>query len=79
MALAPGPSQGIDKPMFDLRNHYGQLSINGGENLRSQMIKVSGGTSTFFSTMRIKNGRYKVRRSAGERRRAIEKQLLTLQ
>ena len=53
-------NHGTDKEMFLLRNYYGQLTINSGENLRSEMIKVTGGTSTAFPTVRIKNAKFKV-------------------
>jgi hypothetical protein len=58
--LRASHNHGTDKEMFLLKNHYGQLTINSGENLRAGLIEVTGGTSTLLSTVRIKNAKFKV-------------------
>jgi hypothetical protein len=48
----------VGAPLIDLHNSYGQATINGGEFLMEGIVKTTGGISTNFPTVRIRNGKF---------------------
>ncbi len=49
-----------DNPLIVIDKSYGDINILGGTNFYNGMIKVTGGTSTHYPTIRIKNATFTV-------------------
>ena len=47
------------KPLFDIDKCFGAINIYGGVNFYEGMIKVTGGTSTQFPTIRLHNAKFR--------------------
>jgi hypothetical protein len=47
------------KPLFDIDKCYGSINIYGGVNFYEGMLKVTGGTSSQFPTIRLHNAKFR--------------------